>query len=1177
MKRSIILCPARRRAHLRVFDVKCLVTAVCLLPLLASAAHAQSQPAASQPASSAPSTRPDDVTVPDVQAKIAQLETAGDLDDALKKQLISAYRLALARLQNADRTAARIDDYKDQLKRVPAELARLQAAASQPVAESDPLPSTDIPVAQLELQLAKVERDRDEAQSAQVRLEGEPKLRANRKVEIIKHIAQLRQQVEDVPKEAATIVPAGDAADLATARRMLERAMRRALYREIRAEEAEMQYYDAATELLGAQRDEAVRRAAQLEKHVKAWREFVADRRRVEAQMAAAAAARAAANAHPAVKADAEKNAVLAALRAGPDGLSAKLEAAQAELDAAKDQNKKLKLDQEKLRERLDAAGLTQTVGLLLRKKREAIPSVSIYERRVRKRQQEMSDTLMAQLDRQQDRDELADIEPRLRAIIFRLPPGTDEFTRVEIESVERELLTKQKELLQAAITDLDRYFTTLTALNAEEQSLITRATAYAQFIDEQIFWVRSAREMRPGDLASAWAGLRWLLNPSSWIDAGRRLTSLMHPVSSTSAGLAAFLILAALRGRMKAKLRALGEHCSQSSAMRFALTLEALFLTLLMAADLPGLLWFLGWRLGQVPEAPDFVWAVSAGLKSTGAIYFIFRFFRLVCSSRGLAVAHFNWPANSVRLLRRHLVWLMLLGSPAVFVVAAMQFQNVDAWMDSLGRLAAIFGLFLLSLFSHFALRPSGGIMRDAAAHNPRGWVVRLRYVWYLLGVGTPLALAGLAVAGYVYTAMELTWRIHVSAWFTIGLITFHALLHRWIVVSHRWLAVRQARQKRAQILATEAVNAESSSTASVDKDPEEVDLWSISAQTRHLLRTIVLCALVVGLWAIWEDVLPALALLNRIELWHGTAMAKSAEGAAGAMIERIVPVTLGDVALALLTLLLTVVASKNLPGVLEISVLQRLPLSPGSRYAITSVSRYAITTLGLIIACGEIGIGWSKVQWLAAALTFGLGFGLQEIFANFISGLIILFERPVRLGDVVTVGGVTGKVSRIRIRATTIVDGDRRELIVPNKEFITGQLMNWTLSDTVQRVGISVGVAYGTDVELVRRLLLKASQNVSDVLVDPAPSAFFQQFGANTLDFQLSAFVASPDAIGPTRHALLAEIDKLFREAGIEISFPQHDLHLRSISGPIPIQVRGEGLLARALRGADAANAKE
>ena len=192
-----------------------------------------------------------------------------------------------------------------------------------------------------------------------------------------------------------------------------------------------------------------------------------------------------------------------------------------------------------------------------------------------------------------------------------------------------------------------------------------------------------------------------------------------------------------------------------------------------------------------------------------------------------------------------------------------------------------------------------------------------------------------------------------------------------------------------------------------------------------------------------------------------------------------------------------------------------------------------------------------WNKLQWLVAALSVGLGFGLQEIFANFISGLIILFERPVRIGDVVTIGNLSGTVSRIRIRATTITDFDRKEIIVPNKTFITGQLVNWSLSDTVTRVTIRVGVGYGSDLELVRRLLLQIAQHNPRVLREPNPMVYFLNFGESTLDHELRIHVRELGDRNPAIDEINREIDRQFKEHGIEIAFRQLDVFIKNVSG--------------------------
>jgi potassium efflux system protein len=251
--------------------------------------------------------------------------------------------------------------------------------------------------------------------------------------------------------------------------------------------------------------------------------------------------------------------------------------------------------------------------------------------------------------------------------------------------------------------------------------------------------------------------------------------------------------------------------------------------------------------------------------------------------------------------------------------------------------------------------------------------------------------------------------------------------------------------------------------------------------------------------------------------------------------------------------------VAVRNLPGLFEMILLNRLPLNPGARYAYSTITRYALTAIGIVIALNAIGLRWSNLQWLVAALGVGLGFGLQEIVANFVSGLIVLFERPFAIGDTVTVGDIHGTVTRVQIRATTILDWDRKELIVPNKEFITGRLINWSLSDSIIRIKLPVGIAYGSDTELAEQLLLKAAQASPLVLKSPEPQAVFLGFGDNALNFELRVFINSINDWIPMLHAMNKTIDKEFRQADITIAFPQRDVHLDA-SSPLEVRVVSE-----------------
>ncbi|MEO1512415.1 MAG: mechanosensitive ion channel domain-containing protein, partial [Planctomycetota bacterium] len=494
----------------------------------------------------------------------------------------------------------------------------------------------------------------------------------------------------------------------------------------------------------------------------------------------------------------------------------------------------------------------------------------------------------------------------------------------------------------------------------------------------------------------------------------------------------------------------------------------------------------------------------------------------------------------------------------------------------------------------------------------RPGGWVARMAPALNIVIVGVPAALAVLAWMGYFYTASMFERRLEQTALLAIILIFADAMLDRWLFIARRRVAVEDARRRREQQQAEDARGSTDAPTEpSVPLEEETLDLPQMSEQTRQLFNTAIFVAAVVGVLGIWSDVLPALRILDRVQLYPEVRVVEgddfvpppslasatlavpdrgraqpaptpSSEGGApqaqtgqaqpqptmmpgaGDLVptgaasepERDPPpdtgdgvITLADVLLGLVIALATLLAFRNFPALLEIAVLQRLPLDSGSRFAITTVLRYAIAIIGIVLALGAVGITWSRVQWLAAALTFGLAFGLQEIFANFVSGLIILAERPFRIGDTVTVGTVSGTVSKIRMRATTITDWDRKELIIPNKNFITGDVINWTLSDTVLRVIVPVGVAYGADVRKAEQTLLRVAAEQPLVLDDPKPYVVFNALGDSTLDFELRAFIPHVDHILTVRHDLHMRIVEAFRQEAIEIAFPQRDLHVRSI----------------------------
>jgi potassium efflux system protein len=482
-------------------------------------------------------------------------------------------------------------------------------------------------------------------------------------------------------------------------------------------------------------------------------------------------------------------------------------------------------------------------------------------------------------------------------------------------------------------------------------------------------------------------------------------------------------------------------------------------------------------------------------------------------------------------------------------FLIGATAGSEPPVAVQSFGRLAFISLMLVSSLFI-FRLLRSGGSIMQSLANGQGGLLLQLHFLWFPVLLITPVIFAFTSALGYHYTAVHLELRMELTFWFFFGLFLLKELLLRSLYIADRRLRYEDALRRRDELRAKRAHGEEvkTDETDQTSLEITEIDFAELSEQNERLIRAGFLFAAVIGIWSIWSDLLPALGFLNSTELpLHASRVVDG--------ISKEVPVTLADLILGLIMVVITVLAAKNIPGVLEIALLQRLPLDPGARYAITSLTQYLIAGIGVFIAFSTLGLQWSNIQWLVAALSVGLGFGLQEIVANFISGIILLFERPIRVGDVVTIDNTTGKVSRIRIRATTIINWDKQELLIPNKEFITGRVINWTLTDKINRVVITVGVAYGTDVERAMHLMLEAADENENVLVDPEPVVTFEGFGDNALTLVLRSYLGSMDNRLETITALHRAINAKFTAAGINIAFPQRDIHL---SADKPLDVR-------------------
>jgi small-conductance mechanosensitive channel len=250
------------------------------------------------------------------------------------------------------------------------------------------------------------------------------------------------------------------------------------------------------------------------------------------------------------------------------------------------------------------------------------------------------------------------------------------------------------------------------------------------------------------------------------------------------------------------------------------------------------------------------------------------------------------------------------------------------------------------------------------------------------------------------------------------------------------------------------------------------------------------------------------------------------------------------------LLVLIATIFLSRILTRLLQRRIAKRAYLDPGLQYTLGRLTQYLIFILGVLLAIKVASptIDLTSIAVIFTALSVGIGFGLQYIAADIASGFILLFERPVRVGDRITIGEDEGDVQSINLRTTVVATNDRISIIVPNSRLVSQRLINWSYGDPRARIAIPVGVATDSDIELVTQTLLKAAEDVDNVLKDPPPKVQFLKFGDWSLDFRLLVWTNRPRLHTQIRSDINYRIEKLFREAHIEIPFPQTELRLRN-----------------------------
>ena len=1088
-----------------------------------------------------------EITKDTLQTKIEAINARQGLDETQKSKVLSIYQSAQDNLGNSENFKARTGDFNQAIKQAPEKTKKLQKEIEQmllKVSKQKPEDFNRIPTEELDQRLI-IEKGKINGLDEQLKkLENELILQQARPQRIREETITAKQDLEAIQKKLEAPADKASSTLEAEASQVYLKTLIDSRTAELKMLDVEAISNPARVELLKTEY-----RLLDIQKNalipvITTIENLLTERRQKEAremQDALSQAEKELSGKHPLIQALTREN-----IQNSRD-----LQTQTAKIENYTEQKTKVDAkaseivnDFKSAEKKISLAGLSPAMGKILREQRRNLATLDQFTRQSETIENETALTSLEQFKIEDKLKQLNDIDASLQEMMeLQVDHKLTGEQRMMIQAELRVLLNSQKEMLNKLAITYNTYLRTLGDFDFSRQQMITQSNKFSTYLDENLLWVKSSDPVNVGYIAGLFHSAKWLLSPLNWralIEDTLGL-AIQNPFLIVIGVLGLVLLLLG-KNRAKQQLTTISVNVEKIYTDNFSYTLQALAYTLLMVLPIPLFSYYLGWLLISNIHVADFTRAIGMGLKSASMPLLFLQFFYRLFAGEGIARKHFQWQKNNANLLRKQLAWLRFVAVLTAFIISSTAVSKVSIHSDNLGRLALIISMIAMSVFWGRLLNPKTGLLKNYININPEGWISKLRYIWYPAVICIPLVIIGFAVAGYYLSALELQQQFIVSMRLIFVVVIIHEMVIRWLTLVNRQLAIKNARQKRKATFLTEKQPVAGGEDPVLPADEQLIDIPKINAQTIRLLNMFIGFSLIAGFWIIWKNILPAFSFLERIILWQHMVTSDNQQSYQ--------PVTMTNLILAGLYFFIAVVSVLNFSGVMELLVFRRFAIEAGGRYAVNQLAKYTLVAIGFISIANELGGSWSQVQWLVAALSVGLGFGLQEIFANLVSGIILLFERPIRVGDTVTIGTVTGKVSRIQMRATTLLDMDQKEHLVPNKSFITSQVVNWSLTDPVTRVVIPVGIAYGSDVELAHKVMLDTVLSTPLVLSDPAPSVFIVGFGENSLTFSIRIFVSELPNRLPVTHDLYLRLEKALREHKIEIPFPQRDIHIRSLA---------------------------
>ncbi len=1070
-----------------------------------------------QPAMSQEAARPSVTELKQsIEASRARVQDDTTLDHATRARATETLDKADAFLKQAAEDLASAQALAEEQAAAPVLIREGKEKLSLPASAAQPVEIEKLSDAKLEISLSEAEAAARSAQERASSLNQELNESRSQRPALGTDLAKARDDLDAVRDtktqiQAASVTRPGTGTSI-----LLAQAEELALIARMQHLEARRDGADLREQLLIVRMQLAQREAAASAATAALMRTATSDRRRALLSTEAQIADQVLYEKYPRLKALAEANAEIAAAQVGPESprqlallSNADLEVLEKQIAVVDDTRKRVNAALQLLGRSTAAEKLIVDTLDTLRADESSVATVQWAPEQLGQIQMDLVDVKRELV--KFERDPGRAVTDLLQSLPD-LPPEDE----AAVRSAAAELFDSRLQLLQQSSRDADLYLAALTEQREQQQRLAAKVSDYREYLLSRQVWVPGLPPIERGEIGRGIRALPLLFSPALWEGAGGAIARWQSEHSYLF-WLFLAVVAAALFISHRIKIRS-AEFMRRVPHSTGPERIRRMILPPILRAGCWGFVVYLtGELLGLIADAssdiPPGLDALSDALPVIAVSVFAIPLIRALYAPAGPVVQSRPEFAGVAALAYRSAARLALapVAMLGAFLCAVAYRHGGEEDAVAATRVCLILAALTIAWVIDGLVRPALKSPGQFEAESVGGYSL-LPVLGYLAAMSIPVVFILAVLAGYALGPYDAARAIVGSA-----------------AIMGIYLATRTV-----------------ISAAMPAADPAAVeDGKSDLLRGRNRLALIVI-SIVAGLamlW-VWDAVLEALSYLKSVPLWW----AESGDG--------VEAVTVADLFLFVIVLGGSLLAFWALPVIFGTRTLDLSMKGIGPRYATVTLVRYVVLIVGVLVAFSVLQVSWSNMQWLAAGLSVGLGFGLQESVANFVAGLMLLTEQQVRIGDVIAIGDKSGVVTRIQVRATTVKDFDGRELIIPNKDLVTTQVTNWTLTDTRRRVQVAVGAAYGSDPAVVEQLLLEAASKVPWVSAAPKPNVVFELFGVDAIHFRLYVWIESGSALFSTVDSLHKQIDRIFRENGVTIAFPQRDVHLVADT-PVSIQM--------------------